>query len=95
MTSQRLPSVRPRPTFNADTGKSTGDSASDANRYVSMEDWCRLSGIGKTVSYQLLRDGQLRAKKLGRRTLIDLAAGLHWLATQPDWKPRGPDVEAS
>lgn len=61
-----------------------------AVRFGSIDEWCQLSGLGKTISYQLLRDGHLKAKKLGRRTLIDLAAGLQWLETQPDWTSAGP-----
>lgn len=59
-------------------------------RYGSLDEWCALSGLGKTRSYQLLRDGDLKAKKIGRRTLIDLDAGMAWLARQPDWTPTGP-----
>jgi hypothetical protein len=52
-------------------------------QFASVEDWTRISGLGRTTSYKLLGAGHLRAVKAGRRTLIDVPAGLAWLSAQP------------
>lgn len=52
-------------------------------KYATLETWTALSGISRTKSYYLLAEGKLRAVKAGRRTLIDVDAGLAWLRDQP------------
>lgn len=52
-------------------------------RYVSIAQWCEISGVGRTVTYQLLGEKVLKAVKIGRRTLIDLEHGLRWMASLP------------
>lgn len=37
----------------------------------SVNDACRISSIGRTRIYELIKNGQLKAVKIGRRTLID------------------------
>lgn len=51
--------------------------------YATIPEWCRLSGVGRSSTYEALGAGQLRARKLGSRTLIDVAHGLAWLDTLP------------
>ena len=45
--------------------------------------WCALSGMGRSTTYEALGRGDLRAVKLGSRTLIDVSHGLAWLDTLP------------
>jgi hypothetical protein len=52
-------------------------------RYARITDWCILSGMSRSCAYEALGRGDLRAIKLGSRTLIDVEAGLAWLATMP------------
>ena len=58
--------------------------------FVSIKEWCRISGMGMTSAYAALARGELAAIKLGRRTVIDLEAGLAWLRSRPVWSPSGP-----
>ena len=51
--------------------------------YATVPEWCRLSGMGKSVTYEMLGVGNLRARKLGARTLIDVPHGLAWLDSLP------------
>jgi hypothetical protein len=52
-------------------------------RYARIADWCTLSGMSRSCAYEALGRGDLRAIKLGNRTLIDVEAGLAWLASMP------------
>lgn len=50
---------------------------------ATITDWCALSGMGRSATYEALGRGDLRAVKLGARTLIDVAHGLAWLDSLP------------
>lgn len=52
-------------------------------KYARIDDWCRISGMRRSSTYDALGRGDLAAIKLGTRTLIDVEAGLAWLATMP------------
>ncbi len=47
--------------------------------------------MGRSTTYEAIGAGHLRARKLGARTLIDVAHGLDWLNTLPaaDVRPHG------
>ena len=51
--------------------------------YAPIPTWCGLSGMGRTATYHALTRGDLRAVKLGTRTLIDVPHGLAWLNGLP------------
>lgn len=40
----------------------------------SVADACRVSSIGKTNLYKLIKKGQLEVRKVGKRTLIPAAS---------------------
>lgn len=44
---------------------------------------CARFGFGKTTAYDLLRDGKIRAKKMGAKTLVEFASVDAYLATLP------------
>lgn len=41
---------------------------------VRVDDACRLTGLGRTTIYELLKSGRLRSVKVGRARLIDWAS---------------------
>ena len=52
--------------------------------YAAIEPtWCQISGMSRSGTYLALRAGHLTARKVGGRTLIDVTAGLAWIASQP------------
>jgi len=50
---------------------------------ATIANWCNLSGMSRSATYEALAAGRLRAVKLGSRTLIDVAHGLAWLDSLP------------
>ncbi len=58
--------------------------------YESIASWCQRTGMSPAAVYVKLQSGDLAAIKFGRKTLIDVQAGLAWLGAQPRWKPSTP-----
>lgn len=51
---------------------------------------CAAARVGRTVLYELIRDGKLPARKCGRRTVV-LADDLRrWVESLPPIQPSGP-----
>ena len=50
---------------------------------MSVNDFCRWAGIGRSLAYKEIETGRLRTKKVGRRTLITVEAAQIWLASLP------------
>lgn len=65
--------------------------------YATVPDWCALSGMSRSGTYEALGRGDLRAIKLGARTLIDVQHGLGWLASLPiaTVRPHGARKDAA
>lgn len=57
--------------------------------FTTVANWCDISGMGRSVTYDALGRGDLRAIKVGTRTLIDVAHGLAWLRSLPPAKING------
>jgi excisionase family DNA binding protein len=38
----------------------------------TIKDACRISGLGRSTLYELIRSGEVLASKIGRRTLVDV-----------------------
>jgi hypothetical protein len=58
--------------------------------YCTIENWISLSGMGRRTTYDELGLGNLKAIKVGSRTLIDVEAGLAWLRSRPPAVIRAP-----
>ena len=52
-------------------------------KYAPIPNWCAMTGMSRSVTYEWLGRGDLRAIKLGTRTLIDVEHGLAQLASMP------------
>lgn len=70
------------PTDCPSSAKAPAYSASPPAR-ATVADWCKLSGMGRSTTYEALGNGHLHAVKLGSRTLIDVTHGLAWLNSLP------------
>ena len=46
---------------------------------LSVEDFCKSYGVGRTTAYEEINSGRLRAVKAGRRTLIPEQSAVDWL----------------
>jgi hypothetical protein len=58
--------------------------------FCSIEDWCVISGMSRRVTYEKLGTGELRAIKIGSKTLLDVEHGLIWLRSRPPAVIRAP-----
>ena len=61
----------------------TKDRAPATPSFATVATWCALSGMGRSSTYEALSRGDLRAIKMGTRTLIDVPHGLSWLDSLP------------
>jgi hypothetical protein len=59
-------------------------------KYATIENWLVISGMGRRSTYDELGRGNLKAIKVGARTLIDVEAGLAWLRSRPPAVIRAP-----
>ena len=64
-------------------------------KYASVKGWCELSGMSRTGTFAALGRQDLTAKKQGRKTLIDVEAGLAWLRSLPQAVFRPPSNGAA
>lgn len=55
---------------------------------ISVAEFCRRFGMGKTKAYELFADGAVATKKLGRRRLVELASAESWADALPGAPPR-------
>ena len=60
-----------------------GDRDHARPAFATVGEWCRVSGMSRSGTYQALGRQELRARKLGARTLVDVAHGLAWLGSLP------------
>ncbi|MFZ2081327.1 MAG: helix-turn-helix domain-containing protein [Xanthobacteraceae bacterium] len=52
-------------------------------RAFSIAEFCRRYGVGRTKAYEELRQGRLRARKIGRRTIVTKDDADDWLQQLP------------
>lgn len=55
--------------------------------FLTIEEFRAWSRLGRTKIYELLASGDLKAIKVGRRTLISGEAAQAWLDAQPAYSP--------
>lgn len=49
----------------------------------SVKQFCFRNGIGRTTAYKEIKEGRLRPKKVGKRTLISIEEEARWLGDAP------------
>jgi hypothetical protein len=59
-------------------------------KFATIEDWCTISGMSRRVTYDRMGTGELKAIKVGGRTLLDVEAGLAWMRALPPAVIRAP-----
>jgi hypothetical protein len=59
-------------------------------KFATIENWLVISGMGRRVTYEEMGRGNIKAIKVGARTLIDVEAGLAWLRARPSAVIRAP-----
>ncbi|MAI89212.1 MAG: hypothetical protein CBB65_01850 [Hyphomonadaceae bacterium TMED5] len=71
--------------MNTMTNNSQSTDSKLRPAFATIKDWVTISGISRSKTYELLNIGDLKAVRVGGRTLIDVEAGLDWLGQQPQW----------
>jgi len=61
-----------------------GSSSNLQREGLSISEACAVAGIGRTKIYQAISDGNLKARKLGKRTLVLRQDLRDFLAALPD-----------
>ncbi len=63
------------PTTTADVKAAKPDKAdkSVAPRLLTIATWCRVMGFGRSKTYEMLKNGQLKAVKIAGRTLLPMS----------------------
>jgi len=62
--------------------------------YATIPNWCAISGMSRSATYLALGRGDLLAKKLGKRVLIDVPHGLAWISSLRPAVIRAPKAAA-
>ena len=66
-----------------------GDGAdATAPQFATIATWCALTGMSRRVVYEQLGLGNLKAIKVGARTLVDVPHGLAYMRSLPPAKIR-------
>jgi hypothetical protein len=52
-------------------------------RAMSLRDFCKKYGVGRTKTYGEIKAGRLKARKAGRRTIITDDDAEEWLSNLP------------
>ena len=55
---------------------------------LSIPEFCRRYGVGRGTAYNQIKQGRLRARKCGDRTIIDADDAQKWLRTLPAFTNR-------
>ena len=50
---------------------------------LTIPEFCALARIGQTTAFKMIKLGNLRATKVGRRTIIAMAEARRFVAGQP------------
>lgn len=51
--------------------------------FVQINDWIALSGMSRTVTYGHIKSGNIVARKVGGRTLIETGPSFAWMRSLP------------
>lgn len=56
---------------------------SASQRALSIQEFAQRYGVGRTTIYEEIKSGKLRARKMGKRTLIAVDDAENWLKCLP------------
>jgi excisionase family DNA binding protein len=76
----------PEPTDQEPRNRHERRAAAAGRLAYSVDELAEEADVGRSKIYEELRSGRLRAKKLGRRTLITAEAADEWFAQLPDYQ---------
>lgn len=60
---------------------------------LTVAECCRITAIGRTKFYELVANGEIPVRKLGKKTLVSTADLKQWAARLPMSEAKGADHE--
>jgi excisionase family DNA binding protein len=63
--------------------------------FYTISQCCRLAAIGRTKFYELIANGEIPVRKVGKKTLVSAADLERWVERLPATKPRALDQSNS
>jgi excisionase family DNA binding protein len=94
MQQQSPPATRTAAALSSTPPFSAPQQPLAARMALSIPESCKLSGIGRSKLYQAIQTGALRARKLGKKTLILPEDLQQWLVDLPSYEPKRPQIAA-
>ena len=64
----------------------------DNDGALTVNAFCERYGIGRTLTYELLSEGRIKAKKVRNRTLISRESAATWFNSEPDFVSNSKEV---
>jgi excisionase family DNA binding protein len=61
---------------------------------LTIKEFCDQYSVGITTAYELLKSGELAAKKIGNKTVIPTAEADRWLKSLPAYAPEAEGEES-
>jgi excisionase family DNA binding protein len=58
-----------------------------AKTALTVKEFCETYGVSTTTAYELLKAGELVARKIGTKTIIPVAEADRWLESLPAFTP--------
>ncbi|SFK79199.1 helix-turn-helix domain-containing protein [Methylocapsa palsarum] len=64
----------------------------ECNLSYGIDAFVKIAGIGRTTVFQEIAEGRLKARKIGRRTIILKDDAIAWLTSLPASRPRNSEA---
>ena len=73
----------PAPSTTTTTHNQPSTLHTQQQRYGTVDEWVRITGISRSETYRRIKSGDLIARKLGRSTILDFTAGFAFIQSLP------------
>lgn len=57
------------------------------SQLIPFREWCKSNGFGITTGYKLLKEGKIKARKVGKLTMITAEEAQRFVNSLPEYAP--------